>query len=299
MKAAVVTLNLLYFLALAPLFEGVMRKLTARIQSRQGPPVYQPYLDLAKLLGKDNFNSAGNWVFRLAPLLAFSSMLAALSLLPVAGRASWFFGASDLMTLIYLLTLSGFSLLLGALASGNAFSAIGASREMMTIVMLEPVLAMSLILGAVKSGSFSLAAALSGIGGTKGVSYFLMLSVYLLALQAFVSRQPFDIPEAEVEILEGPYLEYSGPNYALFRYTLNLKRMFYSWLLAAGFLNFFGSTGLILSLVLQTAVILVVCVVVSVIGATHPRFRIDQALKYYAGLVLLALVAVGFGVKGF
>ena len=299
MKAAVVTLNLLYFLALAPLFEGVMRKLTARIQSRQGPPVYQPYLDLAKLLGKDNFNSAGNWVFRLAPLLAFSSMLAALSLLPVAGRASWFSGASDLMTLIYLLTLSGFSLLLGALASGNAFSAVGASREMMTIVMLEPVLAMSLILGAVKSGSFSLAAALSGIGGTKGVSYFLMLSVYLLALQAFVSRQPFDIPEAEVEILEGPYLEYSGPNYALFRYTLNLKRMFYSWLLAAGFLNFFGSTGLILSLVLQTAVILVVCVVVSVIGATHPRFRIDQALKYYAVLVLLALVAVGFGVKGF
>jgi len=124
------------------------------------------------------------------------------------------------------LTLSGFCLLVGALASGNPFAAVGASREMMTTVMLEPVLAMLLILGAVRNGSFSLAAAVPGVASIRGLSYFLMLAVYLLALQAFVSRQPFDIAEAEVEILEGPYLEYSGPNYALLRYTLNLKRMF-------------------------------------------------------------------------
>ena len=298
MKVVAVFINLIYFLLLAPFLEGVMRKLTARIQSRQGPPLYQPYLDLLKLLGKENLNSSGNWAFRLAPILSFSSILAAIALVPLTGEANILAHSSDLMTLIYFLTLSGFCLLVGALASGNPFAAVGASREMMTTVMLEPVLAMLLILGAVRNGSFSLAAAVPGVASIRGLSYFLMLAVYLLALQAFVSRQPFDIAEAEVEILEGPYLEYSGPNYALLRYTLNLKRMFYAWLLISCFLNFILPANFILSLLLQTALIIIVFVLISAVGATHPRFRIDQALKYYALLLILALIAIGFGVKG-
>jgi formate hydrogenlyase subunit 4 len=143
-----------------------------------------------------------------------------------------------------------------------------------------------------------LAAAVPGVASIRGLSYFLMLAVYLLALQAFVSRQPFDIAEAEVQILEGPYLEYSGPNYALLRYTLNLKRMFYAWLLISCFLNFILPANFILSLLLQTALIIIVFVLISAVGATHPRFRIDQALKYYALLLILALIAIGFGVKG-
>ena len=298
MKVVAVFINLIYFLLLAPFLEGVMRKLTARIQSRQGPPLYQPYLDLLKLLGKENLNSSGNWAFRLAPILSFGSILAAIALVPLTGEANILAHSSDLMTLIYFLTLSGFCLLVGALASGNPFAAVGASREMMTTVMLEPVLAMLLILGAVRNGSFSLAAAVPGVASIRGLSYFLMLAVYLLALQAFVSRQPFDIAEAEVEILEGPYLEYSGPNYALLRYTLNLKRMFYAWLLISCFLNFILPANFILSLLLQTALIIIVFVLISAVGATNPRFRIDQALKYYALLLVLALIAIGFGVKG-
>lgn len=298
MKVAAIFINLAYFLLLAPFLEGVMRKLTARIQSRQGPPLYQPYLDLLKLLGKENIVSDRNWVFRLAPLLAFSSMLAAVLLVPLAGAENLLSHSSDLMTLIYLLTLSGFSILAGALASGNPFAGVGASREMMTIIMLEPVLAMTLILGAVKSESFTISSALWGTGRNHGFSYFLMLVVYLLALQAFASRQPFDIPEAEVEILEGPYVEYSGPNYALFRYTLNIKRMFYAWLFVASFLNFVPGSNFWLKLLLETAGILILYVLISVIGATHPRFRIDQAIKYYTLLVVLSLIAVGLGVKG-
>lgn len=298
MKVAAVFINLLYFLLLAPLLEGVMRKITARIQSRQGPPLYQPYLDLIKLLGKENLNAAGHRAFRLAPLLAFASILAVVALLPFGGGANFLAHSSDLMTLIYFLTLSGFAVLLGALASGNPFASVGASREMMTIIMLEPVLAMTLILGAVRSGSFRLAEALEGVAAPGGLSYFLMLAVFLVALQAFVSRQPFDIPEAEVEILEGPYMEYSGPDYALFRYALNIKRMFYGWLLAAGFLGSWLPGNLILSWLVQTILILLIFVAISVVGATHPRYRMDQALRYYAGLMILALIAVGFGVKG-
>ncbi|MGC8745980.1 MAG: respiratory chain complex I subunit 1 family protein [Candidatus Saccharicenans sp.] len=298
MKIAAVLFNLVFFLLLAPFLEGVMRKITARIQSRQGPPLYQPYLDLFKLLGKENLVSAKNWAFRLAPLLAFTSILAAVAILPLHGQENFLSQKADLMTLIYLLTLSGFSILIGASASGNPFGSVGASREMITIIMLEPVLAMTIILGALRSGTMTLYGALEGVASTKSFSYFLMLAVYLLALQAFVSRQPFDIPEAEVEILEGPYIEYSGPNYALFRYALNIKRMFYAWLLVNGFLSFLRPENYFLDLLLQTIVIILLFVLISVVGATHPRFRIDQAIKYYAFLIVLSLVAVGLGISG-
>lgn len=298
MKLATVFINLLFFLLLSPLLEGLMRKITARVQSRQGPPLYQPYLDLLKLLRKENMISASNWAFRLAPLLAFASMLAAISILPLHGQENLLSQNADLITLIYLLTLSGFSILIGALASGNPFSSVGASREMMTIIMLEPVLAMTIILGATRSGSLSLSKALQGVASSRSFSYLLMLVVYLLALQAFVSRQPFDIPEAEVEILEGPYLEYSGPSYALFRYTLNIKRMFYAWLLVNGFLSFLRPASFVLDLLWQIVTITLLFILISVVGATHPRFRMDQALKYYALLIGLSLVAVGLGVSG-
>ncbi|MGQ9800449.1 MAG: respiratory chain complex I subunit 1 family protein [Candidatus Saccharicenans sp.] len=298
MKLAAIFINLLFFLLLPPFLEGLMRKITARVQSRQGPPLYQPYLDLLKLLRKENLVSARNWAFGLAPLLAFASVLTAVAILPLHGQENILSGQVDLMTLIYLLTLSGFSILIGALASGNPFGSVGASREMMTIIMLEPVLAMTIILGAVRSGTMSLSGALQGVASSRGISYFLMLVVYLLALQAFVSRQPFDIPEAEVEILEGPYIEYSGPNYALFRYTLNIKRMFYAWLLVSGFLGFLRPASFLLDLLLQIVLIILLFILISVIGATHPRLRIDQAIKYYAFLIIMALLAVGLGVSG-
>ena len=75
-------INALVFLLLAPLYEGVLRKLAAKIQSRQGPPLIQPYRDLLKLLGKQNLNSAGSWPFKLAPLGAFAAVLAVVVLIP-------------------------------------------------------------------------------------------------------------------------------------------------------------------------------------------------------------------------
>ena len=123
-----------------------------------------------------------------------------------------------------------------------------------------------------------------------------MLVVYLMALQAFVGRQPFDIAEAEVEILEGPFIEYSGPNYALFKYYMMLKQMFYATLFVS--CSCLDQHRLLRLCPVQLAVFLVVFVLIAVIGSTHPRLRIDQAQKYYAVLILVSLVAVGLSVYG-
>ena len=299
MSIVAVFVNVLLFLLLAPLFEGVMRRITARVQSRQGPPIVQPYYDLFKLLGKERINSAGNWAFRLAPLAAFASILAVVALVPFGSRVNALGGRVDAITVVYLLTLGGVSVLLGALASRNTFAAIGASREMVTMVMVEPVLAMTLILGAVRTHSLGLGSAVfSTAGAGFSLSTGVMLVAYLLALQAFVAKQPFDIAEAEIEILEGPFIEYSGPDYGMFRFYMMMKQMFYAWLFVAVFIPI-GRTGLYpLNILLQLLGTLVVFVVIALVGSTNPRLRIDQAVKIYAVLILVALGAVGLAVAG-
>ena len=299
MSVVAVFVNVLLFLLLAPLFEGVMRKITARVQSRQGPPVVQPYFDLLKLLGKDRVDSARNWAFRLAPPAAFASILAVAALVPLGSKVNALGARVDAITLVYLLTLGGVSVLLGALASRNTFAAIGASREMVTMVMVEPVLAMTLLVGAARGHSLGLGAAVFGASAAGyGLSTAVMLAAYAVALQAFVAKQPFDIPEAEIEVLEGPFIEYSGPDYALFRWYMMMKQMVYAWLFAAGFLPFLRTGSYVGDLLTQLLGTLLVFVAIALVGSTNPRLRIDQAVKIYAGLIAVALVAVGLAVAG-
>jgi formate hydrogenlyase subunit 4 len=292
-----IAVNIVAFLALAPLFEGVIRKITARVQSRQGPPITQPYYDILKLLGKQNL-SAGNFAFRVAPMLALASILSVIAFMPLGFQPNYLTRYADVITIIYLLTLGGVACLLGALSSKNTYALMGSSREMITMIMVEPVLAMTFILGAVKEKSLGIDMAVFGTASGFGWSSLIMLAAYLMALQAFVGRQPFDIAEAEVEILEGPFIEYSGPNYALFRYYLMLKQMFYAALFVMVFIPFVKTGVYGADVLIQLALVSVVFVVIALIGSTNPRLRIDQAQKYYAVLIVISLVAVGLSVYG-
>jgi len=291
-------INALIFLALAPFFEGVIRRLYARVQSRKGPPLIQPYLDLLKLLGKETL-SAGNWAFRIAPMMALASIITVVSIMPLGYRAGYLTQYGDIITVIYLLMLGGVSVLLGALSSKNTYAMLGASREMVTMIMIEPVLAMTLILGALKAKSLAIDASLSSsLNGAYGISMVLMLVVFLMALQAFVARQPFDIAEAEVEIMEGPFIEYSGPGLALFKYYTMIKQMFYAALFAAVFVPLVNTGYYIVDVAVQLVEILAVFVLISLLGSTNPRLRIDQAVKYYAVLIFASLAAVGLTAYG-
>ncbi|MGB4269398.1 MAG: NADH-quinone oxidoreductase subunit H, partial [Spirochaetota bacterium] len=162
MDILLIVLNIVVFLGLAPFYEGIIRKLTAKVQSRQGPPIYQPYLDLLKLLGKDNLVS-DNWAFKLAPMMAFAAVTAVVTIVPIGFKANYLTHYADVITIVYLLTLAGISILLGALSSKNAYAMIGASREMITMIMVEPILAMTFILGAVRMKSLAIDASMFSI----------------------------------------------------------------------------------------------------------------------------------------
>ena len=293
-------MNLALVLLLAPLLQGVLRKLTARIQSRQGPPLLQPYFDLLKLLGKEDLESGEMPVMqRFAAWLSLAAVLTVACLLPM-GFAAPMNAAADVILLIYLLTLCGISTLLAGMAAGSTYSMIGASREMMAMVTLEPLLAAALIVGALHSGSLRLDAVLNGsvYAARLPWSGLLMAAVMLFSFQAFVQRAPFDVAEAETELMEGPLVEYSGPKLALFQYAHMARLIIYAALFAALFLPWGAQLPFPLGWLLFWVKVFVMTLLVTVIAATHARYRIDQALRYFAALLgtsALALVLATFG----
>ncbi len=194
------------------------RKVTARVQARIGPPWFQPFADILKLLGKETLvpTGSGRLVFLLSPLfglagVALASALLGQSLLkPQAG----FLG--DVIVLVYLLIIPTIALIIGASASGNPIAAVGASREMKLILGYELPYLIVIATIIYRSGlSFRLGDIISTqvqngwyLWSISGIIGFLVL---LFTTQAKLGLVPFDIPEAEQEIMGGIITEYSGP----------------------------------------------------------------------------------------
>jgi formate hydrogenlyase subunit 4 len=295
-------LNALAVLLLAPLFEGLLRKVTARLQSRQGPPLAQPYFDLMKLLGKEDLE-AGEvpGMQRLAAYLALAVVLTLAGMVPL-GWPPPLQPVGDIILLIYLLTLAGVCTLLAGLAAGSTFSLLGISREMMCLVTLEPLLAVALLIGAVHSESFRLDAVLNGsVYAAAGFPWsgLLMLGVMVLSFQAFVQRVPFDLAEAETELMEGPLLEYSGPKLALFKHAQMAKLVIYSALFVALFLPWGAAAPFPFGWLWFWVKVVAVVLLVTAIAATHARYRIDQAVRYFVGLLAVALLALVLACYGY
>jgi formate hydrogenlyase subunit 4 len=288
-------LNIGIVLLVAPLCQGVLRKVTARVQSRQGPPLPQPYFDLLKLLGKEDIESGQSPVMqRFAAYLSLAAVLTVACLLPM-GFAVPMNRAGDVILLIYLLTLCGVCTLLAGLAAGSTYSLVGISREMMSMIALEPLFAIALIVGAVHTGSFRLDTVLHGsVYSASSIPWsgLIMLGVILLSFQAFVQRVPFDIAEAETELMEGPLMEYSGPKLALFKYAQMAKLVVYSALFVSLFVPWGSTLVFPFGWLLFWGKVLVLVLLVTLVAATHARYRIDQALRFFASLFAVALVAL-------
>lgn len=295
-------MNIVLVLALAPLFEGILRKVTAKVQSRQGPPIWQPYYDLLKLLGKEDIESGESPAMqRFASWLSLAAILTLAVLVPM-GTSPPLAGAADAYLLIYLLTLCGVSTMLAGLAAGSTYSLVGMSREMMSLMTLEPLLAVAVVVSMIHTRSMRLDAVLNGSAYLQPglpLAGILMLGVAIFAFQALIGRLPFDIAEAETELMEGSMVEYSGPKLALFKFTHMAKLMVYGSLLVSIFAPWGSGLPAPLNLFALLAKLLLLVLVVTLVAATHARYRIDQAIRYYGGLLGLSLVALLLALYGY
>ena len=296
MSVSTAIVNAAIALLLAPLFEGVVRKVKAVVHSRKGPPVTQVYMDILKLLGKEDLRCTTSTIFRYAPAVAVAAFLVVALLTPM-GKGPAVSG--DMVTWIYFLTLGAAALVLMAAASGNPFASAGGAREMMMLLSVEPIVVAALITAAIKSNSTQLGdmVAWNAVNGPS-VSMVVGGIAFFLALQATLGKLPFDIAEAESEIIDGPLMEQSGPNLALLKIALLVRQVVFCFLLVQVFVPWPVLNPWPLAVLVAIAKVGILFVLAAVVEAVSPRLRIDQAMNYMARVLFVALAALVFAVIG-
>ncbi|NLO06236.1 MAG: hypothetical protein GX131_10460 [candidate division WS1 bacterium] len=281
--------QMLLVLLVAPLLEGMIRKLRAVIQSRKGPPIWQPYLDLMKLLAKEDLRVCASPIVTWGPPVMLAAILVAAGIMPMGGAVPAS-EVADLVVFIGLLALANLTLAGMGFSTGSAFSSLGASREVMIMLAAEPVLFISLLVLAMQSGSLTFAGMLEAPFNIAAVAAAI---TYLLALQMYVAKVPFDITEAETELIGGPLSELSGPRLALTHWAIFAKQFIYSSLFIQLFLPWTMTVIPWLGLAIVANVVLVLVLDLLVVGvamSVNPRLRLDQALRY--GMTLAGIAAV-------
>jgi NADH-quinone oxidoreductase subunit H len=282
------------------LFAGVVglfltwvdRKVAAVVQSRVGPPWFQPYADIGKLLDKRMFLPRGSSAvgFVAAPVLAVtgSTLVAVIVLRALFAPTAGFVG--DLIVLIYLAVLPAIGLIIGGASSRSPFGAIGAGREMNMILAYEVVflLAIITVIVKVKSIMFGDILAYQAAHGPILLSFSgaIAFVVSLCCTQAKLGFLPFDIAEADSEIIGGPLAEYSGVGLALFKLANAMEFLVLPVFVCLLFLGAVEPTPLsIVGFLLKLLAVLVIIIAVKI---THARLRLDQALRLFWGTLALA-----------
>ncbi len=300
-------------LALGLLLRGVDRKVTARVQWRVGPPLHQPLIDVIKLMGKENLMpaSARGTGFLMAPLVALASSAVAAAVLWGAlvnpsGQSGGFLG--DLIVVVYLLMVPALMTVVGGAASGNPHASVGAARELKLLLSYELPLFLVILIAVGRAGwTFQLSGLIQAqqAGGSflYSISGVLAFVVAILCTQAKLGQIPFDLAEAECEIMSGVYVEYSGPSLAMFLMTRAMLLALMPLLLIVVFWG--GLTLSVLGVLAFVGKYLLLVVLVTLIRNTNPRLRIDQAVRFFwfrltpAAIVaaILALVGLSEGVS--
>jgi len=233
--------QILLILGLSPLIVGVIRRVKAHLQCRQGATVFQPYADFAKLFRKEPvISTTASWIFPATPYILFSSTLAGSLLVPTIIAPMPLNFAGNIIALVYLLALGTFFLMLAGLDAGSAFGGMGSSREAIVASLTEPALILSLFAVALTAGSANIStivhktAILQGIVLDPPPHLMALVALFIITL-AETGRVPVDNPATHLELTmihEAMILEYSGRYLALLEWSAGIKLVIFLTLLA-------------------------------------------------------------------
>jgi formate hydrogenlyase subunit 4 len=299
-------LQFLLILAIAPLITGMIRKMKAYLQSRQGPSIFQPYYDLRKLFTKSSVvSNDASWVFNITPYVCIAAAAIAALLVPVFYSGTFGF-IGDLIVLVYLLAMMRFFMALSALDTGSTFGGMGSSREMYLSSIVEPTMLLSIFAMALVAGTTSLGLIAGNIAST-GLemvtpSLGLAAAAFFIATLAENARVPFDNPVTHLELTmihEAMLLEYSGKQLALMEMASMTKLVIFLSILANVFFPWgIATDSSVLSLgagvlffLLKIIVLAVVLVVVESSIAKMRLFRLPNILTVAFILALLAVIS--------
>ena len=300
--------QLVLLLAISPLAKGVMKTAKARLQTRRGPGVLQPYRDLYKLLRKGMvIPDSSSWLFRAAPYVVFLSALLAGLMIPTVSADAPLSMFGGVLAVVYLLGLGRFFLALGGLDTGSSFGGLGSSREMTISALAEPAMMLAVFTVAIGAGSTNLSAVAHTALGQSwrflAPSQIFAFAAMLIVLIAETGRIPVDNPATHLELTmihEAMILEYSGPYLALIEWGAALKQLVLMTLLVNTFFPFGLSPawtaggGMLASVPWYLLKLLLLSVVVVLIETTNAKmrlFRVPELLAVAFVLGALALIS--------
>jgi formate hydrogenlyase subunit 4 len=291
-------------LAVAPLFRGVIKRMKAALQGRQGPPLLQGYYDLAKLLRKEPVRSAtASWIYVAGPRVYLASTISATALVPVLVAQAPLEAAGGILALVGTLALGRFALATAALDTGSPFGGMGASREMTIAALAEPALMLGLFTSALAAGSLNLGVLVRGLiqsGPSLDPGGLLAFAGLFIVVIAETGRIPVDNPATHLELTmihEAMVLEYAGPDLALVEWASAVKELLYVTLLV----DLFAPVGiamaavpgqLAISFLAWSGKLLVFAVAVTLVESTNAKlrlFRVPELVAISLGLGFLAL----------
>ena len=310
-------------IVLALLFDGADRIVHARMQRRVGPPLFQPLLDILKLMGKENIvpRRAVRFFFTAAPWLALASTLMVFLYIPVGPFPAVLGTEGDMILVLYLLALGGVAMATGGFASGNPIAGIGAGREITLMMSYEFPLAVvvtTLAWVAHKTGmpgapfsleTFTSASIWQSVGKIGAFGLACLFLSLVMVVPGETGKGPMDIPEAKTEILDGLIIEYSGVNLALLKATFALRSFAMasfttSILVTCSISGMLGVGGFLVAILdfffFWAKVFAVQMIFVTLMRTAFGRLKIWQASKFYlvkaAGLSLAGMLLLSIDV---
>lgn len=271
---------------LSPLFVGVIRKIKAKLQNRNGAGVFQPYRDAWKLFRKDEVISRdASWIFSFSPYILFTTTLVAAGSIPfVSFMPAGHSPAGDFLVVIYLLALGTFFLALAGMDAGSAFGGFGSSREMTVAALAEGGLIASILtlaLSAHTTNLFKIAEAVASFPLSAYAPVALAFAGFFIVLLAETGRYPFDNPATHLELTmihEAMLLEYSGKRLALMEWASANKllifltlgaNLFFPW----GLSHSWSILSVMQAFVIFTVKILLLCAAIAVIESSTAKIR--------------------------
>ena len=307
MRTAACLTQIALVLAIAPLVRGIVGVVKARIQNRRGASVWRPYAELAKLFRKQDLKpTTASPLFFVAPRVVFAAIACAAIFIPVLTSGALFSFAGDFLVLVYLLALSRFFLMLGAMDGASAFGGMGASREALVSVLAEAPLVLSLVAVAIASGAMSLSG-MAQWAAMQDPTHF--SAVHALALTALVlvgiaetGRIPVDNPATHLELTmihEAMVLEYAGPSLAWIEWAAALKLTLVLSVLIALFAPWGmsltgGAAGLLAGAAVFAGKFGVLAVAIAVLECSIAKLRMYLVPDFLGVATALSILAVVF-----
>jgi len=299
MVVITMVIHLLLLLLMPPLLLGVITKVKAGFAGRVGPPVLQPYYDLARLMRKGMvFSTTTTWVFRAGPLVTLAAVLLAGLIVPLGSFIAPIHFTGDMVLFAYLFGLARFFTTTAALDTGSSFEGMGSAREVTFACFSEPAIFLAFLVLARLSGSLSLTPMLrapltASLHGLPIASLVLVAAGLFVVLLAENSRIPIDDPNTHLELTmihEVMVLDHSGPLLGVILYGAAIKL----FVLSAVLLHFLVpiQTGWALTdWVLFVAEMLGLAVAIGVVESAMARLQ----LRHVPTLLLAAALLCGFG----